>query len=82
MNAPAGFGMPAQRVIVALAGEALDLTQLFDSVRSLDGPIGHGTLVAALARLEADHLVESTLSIDRRTVYRLTILGRRSVEAA
>jgi DNA-binding PadR family transcriptional regulator len=52
------------------------MVDMLDAVRSLDGPIGHGTLVAALSRLETLRLVESTLIDSRQRVYRLTILGR------
>ena len=67
---------PALWVLIALDGDPLDLTRMLDSVRALDGPIGHGTLVGALSRLERLQLVESTENQGRRPVYRLTILGR------
>jgi DNA-binding PadR family transcriptional regulator len=67
---------PALWVLVALDGDPLGMVDMLDAVRSLDGPIGHGTLLAALSRLEALRLVESTLLDSRQRVYRLTILGR------
>lgn len=67
---------PALWVLIALDGDSLGLSALFDAVRSLDGPIGHGTLVGALSRLERLRLVESTRSDTRLTMYRLTTLGR------
>ena len=66
---------PAMWVLIALDGGPLGLTAMFDAVRSLDGPIGHGTLVGALSRLERLRLVESTAPDTRRTMYRLTTLG-------
>jgi DNA-binding PadR family transcriptional regulator len=67
---------PALWVLIALDGDPLGMVGILDAVRSLDGPIGHGTLVGALSRLEALRLVESTLPEDGRRMYRLTILGR------
>ena len=49
---------PALWVLIALDGGSLGLRSIFDAVRSLDGPIGHGTLVGALSRLERLRLVE------------------------
>jgi DNA-binding PadR family transcriptional regulator len=67
---------PALWVLIALDGDPLGLTALLDQVRSLDGPIGPGTLVATLSRLERLRLIESTAQDTRATMYRLTILGR------
>ncbi len=44
-------------------------------VRSLDGPIGHGTLFATIARLERLTLIEPTTNDGDRRAYRLTQLG-------
>ena len=49
--------------------------RLLDGVREVDGPIGHGTLFAALARLERLALVDSSVGDRGRRVYRLTALG-------
>jgi DNA-binding PadR family transcriptional regulator len=73
---------PALWVLIALDGDPLDLPGLLDAVRSLDGPMGHGTLVGALSRLDRLRLVESTLSDSRPTMYRLTTLGRVAGGAA
>ena len=67
---------PALWVLIALDGGPLGLTALLDATRSLDGPIGPGTLLSALSRLERLRLVDSTVRDSRQRVYRLTILGR------
>ena len=73
---------PALWVLIALDRDPLGLTGMLDAVRALDGPIGHGTLVGALSRLERLRLVESTENVGRRPVYRLTILGRTAGRSA
>jgi Transcriptional regulator PadR-like family. len=73
---------PALWVLIALDADPLGLSGVFDAVRSLDGPIGHGTLVAALSRLERLALVESTETDTRRPMYRLTTLGRVAAGSA
>jgi hypothetical protein len=57
------------------AGRALRLSTLLDDIRSLDGPMGHGTLFAAVARLERLNLVEPTDERRPPWAYRLTRLG-------
>jgi len=76
------FLEPALWVLIALDGDPLGLTAMLDTVRSLDGPIGHGTLIGAVARLERLRLVESTVADSRRTMYRLTTLGRVAAGSA
>ncbi|HEY8239318.1 MAG TPA: hypothetical protein VIF63_07765 [Candidatus Limnocylindrales bacterium] len=73
---------PALWVLIALDGDPLDLSAMFDAVRSLDGPIGHGTLVGALSRLERLGLVENWLADSRQAMYRLTTLGRVAARSA
>ena len=73
---------PALWVLIALDPQPLDLTATLDAVRSLDGPMGHGTLIGALSRLERLGLVDSLANNDGRRVYRLTILGRAGAGAA
>lgn len=73
---------PALWVLIALDGDPLGLPRLLDAVRSLDGPIGHGTLLAAVSRLECLGLINSTVSEAGARVYRLTILGRAGAGAA
>ena len=70
------FVEPALWVLIALDGGPLGLVGLLDATRSLDGPIGPGTLLAALSRLETLRLVDSEVTSGRGRMYRLTILGR------
>ncbi|HUP54967.1 MAG TPA: hypothetical protein VM408_05630 [Methylomirabilota bacterium] len=70
-----GFGRfagPARLVLVALRDGPHGVVRLFDEVRSLDGPIGPGTLYAAIARLEGLGLIEPGVGDDGRPAYRLT----------
>jgi DNA-binding HxlR family transcriptional regulator len=70
-----GFMEPAMWTMLALRDGPQPLTRLFDRARSLDGPIGHGTLLAALARLERLGLVAQTTDAGREPAYLLTTLG-------
>ncbi len=62
-------------VLIALQQGPRHVARLLDDVRSLDGPIGHGTLFAAVARLERLTLIEATANNHARRAYRLTHLG-------
>jgi DNA-binding PadR family transcriptional regulator len=73
---------PALWVLIALDGDSLDLTAMLDAVRSLDGPMGHGTLMGAVSRLEHLRLVESVWTDARLPMYRLTTLGRVAAGSA
>lgn len=73
---------PALWVLITLDGDPLDLTSMLDAVRSLDGPIGHGTLVGVVSRLERLRLVESVWTDARLPMYRLTTLGRVAAGSA
>lgn len=69
-----GFGRsaePARLVLVALREGPRGVTRLLDDVRSLNGPIGPGTLYAAIARLERRGLIEPARTADGRQAYRL-----------
>jgi DNA-binding PadR family transcriptional regulator len=69
------FIEPAMWTMLALGDGPQPLTEVFDRARSLDGPIGHGTLLAALARLERLGLVTRANADDGGPAYRLTTLG-------
>jgi DNA-binding PadR family transcriptional regulator len=73
---------PALWVLIALDGGPLGLPELLDGVRRLDGPMGHGSLLGSLARLERLRLVESGFTDAGSRVYRLTILGRAADRSA
>lgn len=64
------FAEPALWVVVALGRGPASASRLLDLVNRLDGPIGPGTLVATLARLEGRMLV-ARLPEHRPTMYRL-----------
>ena len=66
------FAEPARLVLVALRGGPRGVAPLFDEVRALDGPVGPGTLYAAIARLERSGLITPLTSGDGRRAYRLT----------
>jgi DNA-binding PadR family transcriptional regulator len=66
------FAEPARLVLVALRGGPRSVVLLFDEVRSLDGPVGPGTLYAAIARLERRGLIAPLMIRDGRRAYRLT----------
>jgi DNA-binding PadR family transcriptional regulator len=69
------YAEPAMWVLTALQAGPRHAARLLDDVRSLDGPIGHGTLFAALSRLERLALVEPAPNGAGRRAYRLTQRG-------
>ena len=62
-------------VLTVLQAGPRHLARLLDDVRAIDGPIGHGTLFAAVARLERLELVDSSVADGGRRAYQLTELG-------
>jgi DNA-binding PadR family transcriptional regulator len=65
-------------ILVALHEGPRHVVRLLDDVRSLDGPIGPGTLFSALARLEYLALIERVFDGAGRGAYRLTQLGEQA----
>jgi DNA-binding PadR family transcriptional regulator len=65
------FAEPARLVLVVLREGPRSVVVLFDEVRSLDGPVGPGTLYAAIARLERRGLIAPITNGDGRLAYRL-----------
>ena len=65
------FAEPARLVLAALRDGPRHHARLFDDVRALDGPVGPGTLYAAVARLERMRLIEPITS-GGGPAYRLT----------
>lgn len=66
------FAEPARLILVALRSGPRSVALLLDAVRALDGPVGPGTLYAAIARLERRGLIAPLMSDDGRHGYRLT----------
>ena len=62
-------------VLTVLQAGPRHVARLLDDVRAIDGPIGQGTLFAALARLERLALVDSSVAEGGRRAYHLTALG-------
>jgi DNA-binding HxlR family transcriptional regulator len=73
---------PAMWTMLALRDGPQPLTGVFDRARSLDGPIGHGTLLAALVRLERLGMVARMTDPDHRHAYVLTKLGSAAAGTA
>jgi len=72
---PRGFGRfaeTARLVLLALRDGPRQHVRLFDAVRALNGPVGPGSLYAAVARLERRGLIEGRIGADGRRFYRLT----------
>ena len=65
------FAEPARLVLVALRDGPRQHVRLFEEVRALDGPVGPGTLYAAVARLEGRGVIEGRIGVDGRRFYRL-----------
>ena len=66
------FGETAVWVLIALRSGPAGASNLLRAVRSLDGPIGPGTLFGTLARLEHLALIERVATDGRWPAYRLT----------
>lgn len=74
LTALAGFGRFGEAglwILGALDAEPLGLIGLFDMVTAIHGPVGPGTLLGALVRLEQHHLVIRVFESDA-SMYRLT----------
>jgi hypothetical protein len=69
------FAEPALWILVALRAGPAGAAILYETVRSLDGPIGPATLFGALARLERGALVERAMDAGQ-PMYRLTNYSR------
>ena len=75
------FGETAIWILVALREEPRNVVRLLDDVRALDGRVGHGTFLGAVARLERLALIESTTN-GGRPAYRLTERGPAGAAAS
>ena len=80
-----GFGRyagPATLILASLAGEARHGYALIKDIESFAGVrIAPGTLYEALARLQAQGLIEPVESPDRRRPSRLTAAGATTLQA-
>jgi DNA-binding PadR family transcriptional regulator len=76
------FGETSTWILVALRDGPRSLVRLLDDVRSLDGRVGPGTLLGAVARLERLALIESAPNGDGRRAYRLKEIGAAGRPAA
>jgi DNA-binding PadR family transcriptional regulator len=55
---------------------------MIDDIKSITGArLGPGTLYGAIARLEAEGMIEALETDDRRRPYQITAAGRRRLEA-
>jgi DNA-binding PadR family transcriptional regulator len=69
-------------ILTSLAGGAKHGYAMIDDIKSITGArLGPGTLYGAIARLEADGMIEALESDDRRRPYQITSKGRRHLEA-
>ena len=80
-----GFGRyagPATLILASLAGGARHGYALIKDIESFAGVrVAPGTLYEALARLQAQGLIEPVESQDRRRPYRLTAAGATTLQA-
>ena len=80
-----GFGRyagPATLILASLAGGAKHGYALTKDIESFAGVrVAPGTLYEALARLQAQGLIEPVESQDRRRPYRLTAVGATTLQA-
>ncbi len=69
-------------ILTSLAGGAKHGYAMIEDIRTITGArLGPGTLYGAIARLEADGMIEAPQSEDRRRPYQITSAGRRRLEA-
>jgi DNA-binding PadR family transcriptional regulator len=65
------FAEPARLILQALRRGPRPIPILLDDVRSADGPLGPGSLYAAIARLERARLIVPAATDDGHRAYRL-----------
>lgn len=76
------FTEPALLILVSLADGPKHGYAIAEDIRKLSGTtLGAGTLYGALARLERLGHIEALPAHDRRIPYRLSVRGRRVLEA-
>ncbi len=62
-------------ILIALQGGPLTTVGLFDRVRRIDGPVGPGSLFAAIAHLERLALISGVVSVRGLRTYAPTEAG-------
>jgi DNA-binding PadR family transcriptional regulator len=68
-------------ILTSLAGGVKHGYAMIEDIKSITGTrIGPGTLYGAIARLEAEGMIEPLQSEDRRRPYQITAAGRRHLE--
>jgi DNA-binding PadR family transcriptional regulator len=68
-------------ILTSLAGGPKHGYAMIEDIASITGVrLGPGTLYGAIARLEAEGMIEALESDDRRRPYRITTRGRRHLE--
>jgi DNA-binding PadR family transcriptional regulator len=68
-------------ILTSLAGGAKHGYAMIDDIKSITGArLGPGTLYGAIARLEAEGMIEALETDDRRRPYQITPAGRRRLE--
>lgn len=76
------FSEPALLILISLAEEPRHGYSMTEDIAAISGVrLGPGTLYGAIARLEAQGLIEPLKSEDRRNPYRLTAAGERALRA-
>ena len=76
------FSEPALLILVSLAEGEKHGYSMTEDIAAISGvKLGPGTLYGALARMEAQGLIEPLASQDRRNPYRMTAVGERALEA-
>jgi DNA-binding PadR family transcriptional regulator len=69
-------------ILTSLAGGAKHGYAMIDDIKSITGVrLGPGTLYGAIARLEAEGMIEALETDDRRRPYQITAAGRHRLEA-
>ena len=69
-------------ILTSLAGGPKHGYAMIEDIASITGiRLGPGTLYGAIARLEAEGMIEALESRDRRRPYQITARGRRHMEA-
>jgi DNA-binding PadR family transcriptional regulator len=76
------FSEPALLILISLAAGERHGYSMTEDIAAISGVrLGPGTLYGALARMEANGLIEPLAAQDRRNPYKLTPLGERALKA-